>query len=214
MSFDQSLTSNWRENMENTSGQGAAAIVPPEVDRWNWGAFFLNWIWGIGNNTFIAFLMFVPLVNLIMIFLLGAMGSSWAWRNKRWESVDQFRAIQRSWAKWGAIVWVAFVTVFVALFFAISAAFKSSEAFKLALSQLEAHEQAVRLIGKPASTGMPMGEFQINGPNGSANLSFSVEGPNGKGKVYVQATKTLGQWKLDRLILEQDDTGRRLDLTQ
>ena len=200
--------------MENTSGQGAAATVPAEVDKWNWGAFFLNWIWGIGNNTFIAFLMFVPLVNFIMIFVLGAKGSSWAWRNKRWESVDQFRAIQRSWAKWGAIVWVAFAALFVALFFAISAAFKSSEAFKLALGKLESHEQAVQLIGKPVSTGMPMGEIQVNGPNGSANISFSVEGPNGKGTVYVQATKSLGQWKLDQLILEQDGTGRRLDLNQ
>lgn len=42
--------------MENTSGQGVAAVVPPELDRWNWGAFLLNWIWGIGNNTFIALL--------------------------------------------------------------------------------------------------------------------------------------------------------------
>ena len=30
--------------------------IPPEIDRWNWGAFLLNWIWGVGNNTFIALL--------------------------------------------------------------------------------------------------------------------------------------------------------------
>jgi len=28
--------------------------IPAEIDRWNWGAFLLNWIWGIGNKTFIA----------------------------------------------------------------------------------------------------------------------------------------------------------------
>ncbi|WP_281405489.1 hypothetical protein [Mesorhizobium sp. B2-6-4] len=27
------------------------AEIPAELDRWNWGAFFLNWIWGIGNST-------------------------------------------------------------------------------------------------------------------------------------------------------------------
>src|ERR1019366_10250458 len=53
--------------MENTSGQGVAAVVPPELDRWNWGAFLLNWIWGIGNNTFIALLMFVPVVNIVAL---------------------------------------------------------------------------------------------------------------------------------------------------
>ena len=73
--------------MENTSGQGSATAVPAEIDRWNWGAFLLNWIWGIGNNTFIALLMFVPLVNVVMAFVLGAKGSAWAWRNKRWDSV-------------------------------------------------------------------------------------------------------------------------------
>ena len=48
------------------------AEIPPELDRWNWGAFFLNWIWGIGNSTFIALLTLIPGVNFIMIFVLGA----------------------------------------------------------------------------------------------------------------------------------------------
>ncbi|BAV45927.1 hypothetical protein MesoLj113a_40100 [Mesorhizobium sp. 113-1-2] len=57
------------------------AEIPAELDRWNWGAFFLNWIWGIGNSTFIALLALIPVVNLIMIFVLGARGSRWAWQN-------------------------------------------------------------------------------------------------------------------------------------
>lgn len=62
----------------------------------------LNWIWGIGNNTFIALLMFVPFVNFIMLFILGAKGSKWAWKkNKKWESIEEFKAVQRKWAKWG-----------------------------------------------------------------------------------------------------------------
>jgi hypothetical protein len=28
----------------NTSGQGPNAVVPPEIKRWNWGAFLLNWV--------------------------------------------------------------------------------------------------------------------------------------------------------------------------
>ena len=78
----------------NSSGQGPSGIVPAEVDRWNWGAFLLNWIWGVGNNTFIALLMFVPFAGIIMMFVLGVKGSEWAWRNKRWESVEQFKAVQ------------------------------------------------------------------------------------------------------------------------
>ena len=57
-------------------GANNPAEIPRELDRWNWGAFFLNWIWGLGNSTYIALLMWVPFVNLIMIFVLGARGSA------------------------------------------------------------------------------------------------------------------------------------------
>ena len=82
------------------------AEIPPELDRWNWGAFFLNWIWGIGNSTFIALLALVPLVNLVMIFVLGARGSRWAWRNRAWRDAEQFRRTQRNWAIAGLAIWV------------------------------------------------------------------------------------------------------------
>ena len=100
---------------ENTSGQGASAVVPREIQGWNWGAFLLTWIWGIGNNVLIALLMLVPLVNIVMWFVLGAKGTEWAWRNKRWDSVEHFNRVQRSWSKWALIVFFgAFVIGIVA----------------------------------------------------------------------------------------------------
>src|SRR5207344_2938240 len=83
--------------MENTSGQGKSSVVPTELDCWNWGAFLLNWIWGIGNNTFVALLMFVPGVNIVMLVVLGVKGNEWAWRNKRWSDIDHFKRVQRKW---------------------------------------------------------------------------------------------------------------------
>ena len=199
--------------MENTSGQGAQSTIPAEIDRWNWGAFMLNWIWGIGNNTFIALLMFVPFVNFIMLFILGAKGSKWAWKNKKWESIEEFKAVQRKWAKWGVIVLVAVAAFFVALFFIISASFKSSDAYKLAVSKMEASQEVSRVIGTPFTTGMPSGSMQISGPDGSANLSFSVSGPAGKGTVYMEAVQNLGQWQIHRMVLEEE-SGNRIDLAQ
>ncbi|MBA4370956.1 MAG: ribonuclease G [Coriobacteriaceae bacterium] len=83
---------------------GGLSVVPPEARGWNWGAFFLSWIWGIGNNTWIALLALIPYVNFVMVFVLGAKGSEWAWRNKRWESVEQFRRTQRTWAIVGLVL--------------------------------------------------------------------------------------------------------------
>ena len=200
--------------MENSSGQGASAIVPPEVDKWNWGAFLLTWIWGLGNKTYIALLMFVPFVNMAMIFLLGAKGSAWAWRNKKWDSVEQFKATQRKWVKAALLVYVLMIVLGVGIFFAVMAAMKSSDAYKMAVSKLGENPNAVQMLGKPISTGMPSGSVQTSGSEGSANLSFGAEGPNGKGTVYMDAVKTQGEWKINSLVFQQEGTGRRIDLTQ
>ena len=105
----------------NTSGQGSLAIVPQEILGWNWGAFTLNLIWSIFNNVWIGLLMLVPGVNFVMWFVLGAKGNEWAWKNKRWDSVEHFKRTQSTWAKVGIILWLAGI-VFYILIFAITCA--------------------------------------------------------------------------------------------
>ncbi len=200
--------------MQNTSGQGNSAIVPAEIKRWNWGAFLLNWIWGIGNNTLIALLVFVPLLGIVMPFVVGAKGSAWAWQNKKWDSVEQFRTVQRQWAKWGVILWLSIIIMMAVLAYAVMAAFKSSDAYKLSVATVTASEAVTDRIGKPISTGFPMGSIETSGPRGSANLSFSVTGPKGQGEVFVEATKAQGHWHIDQMVLEVGDSGQRIDLLQ
>ena len=93
----------------NTSGQGLLAVVPPELMGWNWGAFLLTWIWGVGNNVWLALIALVPvpLVGLAMSIILGLKGNEWAWQNKRWDSIEQFRRTQRKWMYWGIAAAVA-----------------------------------------------------------------------------------------------------------
>ena len=67
-------------------------VIPAEIKRWNWGAFLLNWIWGIGNQTYIALLALVPGFGFIWMLVLGAKGSAWAWRNGRWGQRRAFQA--------------------------------------------------------------------------------------------------------------------------
>jgi hypothetical protein len=90
--------------VENTSGMGDAAVVPAEIDRWNWGAFILSGIWAIAHGVWIGLLAFVPFVGFIMSFVLGSKGNEWAWRKKRWASVDSFKRSQRNWALGGVAV--------------------------------------------------------------------------------------------------------------
>ena len=87
--------------MENTSGQGEEADIPQEIIWWNWGAFFLSWIWGIRNKTYSAFFTVLPIIGFVMMIALGMKGNEWAWQHKRWESVEQFQHEQKAWSRWG-----------------------------------------------------------------------------------------------------------------
>jgi hypothetical protein len=102
----------------NTSGQ-VSATLPPELKGWNWGAFFLTWIWGIGNGVWIAFIALI--LGLIWSIVLGIKGNEWAWQHKKWNSVEHFKKTQKKWAKWGiglfivsiviTILWIVIVVV-------------------------------------------------------------------------------------------------------
>jgi len=197
--------------VDNTSGQGERAIVPPEIRRWNWGAFFLNWIWGVANETYIALLMFVPLVNVVMIFVLGAKGSEWAWRNTRWRDVAHFKRTQRLWGIWGFVAWIA-VFVFYGGFIAVFAwQFPRAEAYVMAVAQVTKSPAAIDALGAPIQPGFPWGSISTGPSGGHADLSFSATGPKAHGTVYVDATKSGSAWRLTRLILVVDG-GRRIDL--
>ena len=113
----------------NTSGMGSSAQIPPEIRGWNWGAFFLHWIWGIGNSVWIALLCLIPFVNLVMMFVLGAKGSEWAWAARKWDSVEHFKRNQKNWALAGLIVFLVGVVVWVIyIVIAIAAAVSTSNA--------------------------------------------------------------------------------------
>jgi len=83
---------------ENTSGQGKLAIVPEEVKGWSWGAFSLNWIWG-----------------LAWAIVLGIKGSEWAWRNKKWDSIEHFESTQRIWNIAGIVVFAMSIVTGIAI---------------------------------------------------------------------------------------------------
>lgn len=101
---------------ENTSGMGNLYPAPPEVTGWSWGAFLLNWIWAIGNRTWIGLLALVPYVGVIMCIVLGVKGREWAWQNKRWDSIEHFNRVQRRWGAWGAgLLVIPVVGIFAAV---------------------------------------------------------------------------------------------------
>jgi hypothetical protein len=191
-------------------GVNNPAEIPRELDRWNWGAFFLNWIWGLGNSTYIALLMFVPFVNLIMIFVLGARGSAWAWKNKQWQSVEHFKRAQKSWAIWGLISWIAVIVITVGFTFwiisTVSAIMKASPPYQAALEEIRANPEVQEVIGDNITDGfMPSGSINFGGGGRSrAEVSFSITGSKGKGTVDLNAVGLGGEWDTRLLVVRPD----------
>jgi len=107
------------------SGMGANSAVPPEIRGWNWGGFLMTWIWGIGNNVWIALIALLGIIpyvgwviSLTMRIVLGIKGNEWAWQNKKWESVEHFKRVQRTWLWWGIgfiLLWIALVIAVIVL---------------------------------------------------------------------------------------------------
>jgi hypothetical protein len=186
--------------------------MPPEIGGWNWGAFLLNWIWGIGNNTYIALLTLVPIFGLIMPFVLGAKGSRWAWRNGRWDSVEHFKRVQRNWAIWGAIIWIGGIALFGGMMGGVFAILRHSEPYKLGVTRLQASPIAANLLGKPIVAGSPSGKISVSPGSGTATLSFSASGPRAAGTVYLSAVKENGRWSITRMFLKLDGSDNAIDL--
>jgi hypothetical protein len=102
----------------NNSGQGVGTPVPAEIQGWSWSAFLMGWIWCIAHNSWLGFGVSlgawvlqglivhgrIPLGLAAAIFC-GAKGNEWAWQNRRWESLQQFRDTQRVWVVWGIVLW-------------------------------------------------------------------------------------------------------------
>lgn len=117
---------NTEERIMPDSGggtKGEDAPLPHELRGWNWPAFLLGPIWGVGHRiwwTAIGFLALAPLVNagprqaalllwLAMMLFLGFRGNELAWRARRWESVDKFMAAQQRWGIWAVVAVAALI---------------------------------------------------------------------------------------------------------
>ncbi|MEA4922450.1 MAG: hypothetical protein VB031_03670 [Eubacteriaceae bacterium] len=101
------------ENTQYQTYTPASGQVPPEVNKWNWGAFVFNMWWGIGNKTYLPLLCLIPLFNCVWVFICGAMGNKWAWEKGRFTSVEDFKAKQESWNRAGFVAFWVYIGLLV-----------------------------------------------------------------------------------------------------
>jgi len=111
----------------NNSGHGnlfdPSVPVPDEIKGWNWGAFLMPYLWPFSNHVWIGLLSFVPQVGWLMALALGSKGNEWAWKSRRWRSIEHFKAHQRGWAIAGILFGIPISMMVWLVAFAVIASF-------------------------------------------------------------------------------------------
>jgi hypothetical protein len=91
---------------------------------------------------------------------------------------------------------------------------RSSGAYSGAIARTEASAAVAAALGTPIRPGFFVtGDISINGSSGKAELVIPISGPKGDAAIYVEASKILGAWHFDRLVVQVGNTGDRIDLS-
>jgi hypothetical protein len=115
----------------NNSGMKTEPVPTAVAGGWNWGAFFLSFLWllnhrlvawGIGYFV-LACIPYISILSLPISIYLGIAGNKLGWQNRRFESIEDYKACQKIWAYWGIGVFIAtFVLgIIAAIFFPVLA---------------------------------------------------------------------------------------------
>lgn len=126
---------------------------------------------------------------------------------------------QRNW-KWFVpvgclgllVLFTGFIALIVSVVFGI---LKSSEVYQVAVDAAISEPAVEMALGTPIKEGLfVMGNINVSGSSGSADLAIPISGPEDEGTIYAVAEKSAGQWAYSILEVEIKTTGERIDLLQ
>lgn len=101
----------------SSESRSTSAQAERELEKWNWGAFYFGWIWGVFNKVYISLVQLVAsvlslavtamgmgiispifgFVNLGISIWLGVKGSRMAWDNGAYRNLEHFRTSNHNW---------------------------------------------------------------------------------------------------------------------
>ena len=107
----------YREPTGGLTSHSLSIQAERELSKWNWGAFYFGWLWGVFNKVYVALVQLVvsilsyaltimglgiiaPLFGLINIGIsiwLGVKGSQMAWDNGAYRNLEHFRSSRHNW---------------------------------------------------------------------------------------------------------------------
>lgn len=119
--------------------------------------------------------------------------------------------------------WAVPVTVLVVLLSIAGFAFgvmalvfgmmKSIDAYQQAVTRATSNPVVIEALGTPITEGFfTSGHVETTGPSGSAALAIPISGPKGRATIYLEASKSAGEWRFSKLVVEIAGSKQRIDL--
>lgn len=118
------FSDNWDKNNHS---EEVRTECPLGLSKFNWGAFLFSWLWAIFNGMpwMILYILFVAIMvsledivhansrlwlilvrvifGLTLSIVFGIFGNRWAWKHKKWKSIQHFESVQSRWKHWAFI---------------------------------------------------------------------------------------------------------------
>lgn len=127
-------------DVSKSMAQHANESEPLVLSKWSWGAFSLSWIWGFFNGCWWMFLVkigvfllsallwwvpfatiLISIIDLSIAILFGVKGTEWAWNNRSWSSITNFRQTQDTWNKVGLVFFLlGIIGIFMTIIFSFA----------------------------------------------------------------------------------------------
>ncbi len=102
---------------------------------------------------------------------------------------------------------------FVLIFSLVFGLLKSSDAYTDSLAAARSSTQLQAALGTPIEPGfLVMGDIEVSGSEGFADITYNIFGPNGEATMFVVAYRSAGQWTYETLVAEIETTGDQIDL--
>ena len=194
--------------------QAVDNLLTVRLKKWNWGAFLLNWVWGLGNNVYIALLMFVPGINLVMPFVLGFKGNDWAWQKGDWQNIHDFQRTQRLWTKVGIVATIGIPIIIFIIVTSIMISIVHSQPFITSFELTRQNSDVIVAIGEPIEldSWIISGSINYDHNGGHADLEYKVSGPMGSGIIRFVTRQVKERWQIRTHTLTLIPEGSILDL--
>jgi len=90
---------------------------------------------------------------------------------------------------------------------------KSTTVYQEAVVQATDDPEVINALGEPIETGFAIsGSVSVNDDSGDANLAIPLSGSKRDGTLYVEATRTSGEWSFHVLEVEVEGSSGRINL--